>query len=45
MTACSERGCVRAPGPQSDKTRGHGTHTLAAVWKEHLAELLQESGR
>jgi homoserine O-acetyltransferase/O-succinyltransferase len=31
--------------PQSEKTRGHGTHTLAAVWKEHLAELLQESGR
>jgi homoserine O-acetyltransferase len=29
--------------PQSDKTRGHGTHTLAAVWKEHLAELLKES--
>ena len=31
--------------PQSDKTRGHGTHTLAAVWKEHLLSLLQESGR
>ena len=31
--------------PQSDKTRGHGTHTLAAVWKEHLLALLQESGR
>jgi homoserine O-acetyltransferase/O-succinyltransferase len=31
--------------PQSEKTRGHGTHTLAAVWKEHLAELLQASGR
>ena len=31
--------------PQSDKTRGHGTHTLAAVWKEHLVSLLQESGR
>jgi homoserine O-acetyltransferase len=29
--------------PMSDQTRGHGTHTLAAVWKEHLAELLQES--
>lgn len=29
--------------PQSDQTRGHGTHTLAAVWKKHLVELLQES--
>ena len=28
--------------PRSDKTRGHGTHTLAAVWKEHLARLLEE---
>jgi homoserine O-acetyltransferase len=30
--------------PQSDATRGHGTHTLAAVWKEHLVALLQETG-
>jgi len=29
--------------PLSDQTRGHGTHTLAAVWKQHLAELLKES--
>jgi homoserine O-acetyltransferase len=29
--------------PISEQTRGHGTHTSAAVWKEHLAELLQES--
>src|SRR5260370_30411063 len=29
--------------PMSDATRGHGTHTLAAVWKHHLAELLQET--
>jgi homoserine O-acetyltransferase len=29
--------------PRSDRTRGHGTHTLAAVWKEHLAVLLHES--
>lgn len=29
--------------PRSDRTRGHGTHTLAAVWKEHLATLLRES--
>src|SRR6266571_1873703 len=28
--------------PMSDQTRGHGTHTLAAVWKERLAELLNE---
>ena len=26
--------------PISDKTRGHGTHSLPAVWKGHLAELL-----
>jgi homoserine O-acetyltransferase/O-succinyltransferase len=31
--------------PMSDRTRGHGTHTLAAVWKEHLAELLNQSER
>lgn len=31
--------------PLSDRTRGHGTHTLAAVWKPHLAELLKESRR
>jgi homoserine O-acetyltransferase len=29
--------------PRSDKTRGHGTHTLAAVWKQHLIELLRET--
>ncbi len=29
--------------PTSDRTRGHGTHTLAAAWKEHLIRLLQES--
>jgi len=26
--------------PISDATRGHGTHTWAAVWKQYLAELL-----
>lgn len=31
--------------PISDQTRGHGTHTLAAVWQDHLAELLKESER
>ncbi len=29
--------------PRSDRTRGHGTHTLAAVWKEHLKKLLSET--
>jgi homoserine O-acetyltransferase len=29
--------------PISDQTYGHGTHTRAAVWKEHLEELLKES--
>jgi homoserine O-acetyltransferase/O-succinyltransferase len=28
--------------PFSDKTRGHGSHTLAALWKDQLAELLKE---
>src|SRR5258708_2273831 len=31
--------------PLSEKTRGHGTHTLAAIWKKHLAKLLKRSGR
>ena len=31
--------------PISDQTHGHGTHTLAAVWQDHLAELLKESER
>ena len=30
--------------PISDETRGHGTHTRAAVWKQYLAELLEKSG-
>ena len=29
--------------PMSDQTRGHGTHTLAAVWKSHLADLLKQT--
>ena len=29
-------------GPQ---TRGHGTHTNAAAWNDHLAELLQRSAQ
>ena len=31
--------------PISDKTRGHGTHSYAEIWKEHLAELLEASKR
>lgn len=27
--------------PISDATRGHGTHTVAAVWKDYLAEFLK----
>ena len=29
--------------PRSERTRGHGTHTLAAVWKDHLIRLLHET--
>ena len=29
--------------PMSDKTRGHGSHTVAALWKDQLAQLLDES--
>jgi homoserine O-acetyltransferase len=31
--------------PLSEKTHGHGTHTWAAIWKEHMLELLAESGQ
>jgi len=31
--------------PISDQTRGHGTHTLPAIWQGYLKELLAESGR
>jgi homoserine O-acetyltransferase len=31
--------------PLSSETRGHGTHTVAAVWKQYLAKLLQKSER
>jgi homoserine O-acetyltransferase len=31
--------------PITDQTRGHGTHSLPAVWKQYLQELLKESGR
>ncbi len=29
--------------PISDRTRGHGTHSLPELWKQYLAELLEES--
>jgi homoserine O-acetyltransferase/O-succinyltransferase len=29
--------------PVTPLSRGHGTHTVAAVWKDHLAELLRMS--
>jgi homoserine O-acetyltransferase len=31
--------------PTSDETRGHGTHTTAAVWKHLLEELLASSAK
>ena len=31
--------------PISDQTHGHGTHTWAAVWQDHLAELLKATER
>jgi len=31
--------------PFSAETAGHGTHTLAKVWEQHLASLLQQSQR
>lgn len=31
--------------PVTAQSRGHGTHTVAAVWREHLAELLNSSAR
>jgi homoserine O-acetyltransferase len=29
--------------PITDQTRGHGTHTVAAVWQQYLKELLEKS--
>ena len=29
--------------PMSDKTRGHGSHTVAVLWKNYLSILLKES--
>ena len=45
----SEREIKRVPKgraivmPTSDKTRGHGSHTIASLWKDELAKLLKES--
>ncbi len=29
--------------PISNATRGHGSHTIASLWKQYLEELLKES--
>jgi homoserine O-acetyltransferase len=29
--------------PISDATRGHGTHTVAAIWKDYLADFMRET--
>jgi homoserine O-acetyltransferase/O-succinyltransferase len=29
--------------PITDQTRGHGTHTMAAIWKQYLVQILEES--
>lgn len=31
--------------PITDQTRGHGTHSLPAIWKQYLAGLLNESSK
>jgi homoserine O-acetyltransferase len=31
--------------PITEETRGHGTHTRAAIWQQYLAELLRESAK
>jgi homoserine O-acetyltransferase/O-succinyltransferase len=31
--------------PYSDQTRGHGSHTVAALWKQYLEELLKSPER
>src|SRR5207244_7225585 len=46
-----EREIIRVPHgraivmPMSDKTRGHGSHTIAALWKDELVKLLKETGK
>ena len=29
--------------PLSDKTRGHGSHTIAVLWKDELVKLMKET--
>jgi homoserine O-acetyltransferase len=29
--------------PITDETRGHGTHTVAAIWKDYLARFMRET--
>ena len=49
--AILEKGIRRVPKgkavllPFSDRTRGHGSHTVAALWKDRLLELLRASER
>lgn len=31
--------------PLSPQTRGHGSHTIASLWKQHLVKLLDETAR
>jgi homoserine O-acetyltransferase len=31
--------------PLSDRTRGHGSHTVAALWKDELVRLMAGSAR
>ena len=31
--------------PASEQTHGHGTHTWAAIWQNHLKELLEETAK
>jgi len=31
--------------PFSEKTRGHGSHTVAALWKDQLVKLLKETAQ
>ena len=46
-----EAGMKRVPNgrfiiiPFSDKTRGHGSHTIALLWKDQLEDLLKRSAR
>ncbi len=40
-SACRTRKFILIP--ISDATRGHGTHTVAAVWKDYLAEFMRST--